>query len=63
MQKKDNQKAKDEIAFYERLIAMKQEEDGIEEPIEVDGIDEPLQTEGGLNRKRSQLNTRGSTRS
>jgi hypothetical protein len=31
MQKKENQKANEEIEFYERLIAQKQEEDGVDE--------------------------------
>ena len=58
MQKKENQKAREEIELYKRLIAQKQEEDG--EPLDdLDPVDEKRQ----VNKQRSHLNTRGSGRS
>ena len=61
MQKKENQKAKEDIEFYERLIAQKQEEDGVEEQLDIDGIDaeeKPATATHGLRK-----NTRASNRS
>ena len=43
MQKKENKKAKEEIQLFSRLIDQRQEEEGIEEPIEVDGFEEQEQ--------------------
>lgn len=64
MQKKENQKAREDIEFYERIIAQKQEEDGVEEQLDIDGMDDekPMTATNGQ-RKRSQLNTRASNRS
>ncbi len=63
LQKKENGKVREQIEIYNRLIDQKQEEDGIDENIELDGFDEDPIGGNGLARKRSQLNTRGSTRS
>ena len=46
------------------MIDQKQDEEGIDENIELDGFDEEaIGINNNMARKRSQLNTRGSTRS
>lgn len=36
MQKKENQRIKEEIELFERMIKQKQEEDGIDEQLDMD---------------------------
>ncbi len=55
---------REQIEIHQRLIDQKQDEEGIDENIELDGFDEEaIGISNNMARKRSQLNTRGSTRS
>jgi DNA repair exonuclease SbcCD ATPase subunit len=53
--KKENGKIKEQIELYQRLTQQRQDEEGIEEPLDVDGFEEDLA------KKRAQLGTRGSS--
>ena len=53
--KKENGKIKEQIELYQRLTQQRQDEEGVEEPLDVDGFEEDL------TKKRAQLGTRGSS--
>ena len=53
--KKENGKIKEQIELYQRLTQQRQDEEGVEEPLDVDGFEEDLA------KKRAQLGTRGSS--
>ena len=55
--KKENAKIKEQIELYQRLINQKQDEEGLEEPLDFDGLDQKEE----LDKKRATLNTRGSS--
>ena len=45
------------------MTKQKQDEDGLEEQIDMDGFDEPDPQAAAIAKKRTQINTRGSSRS